>query len=169
MSRKHRVWFPGAMYHITARGNRRTALFERELDYQTYIMILEDVRKQYPFELHSYCLMTNHIHLLLETTNVHISDIMKAFHSRYAIWFNKEYDYIGHLFQGRYGAKLITDAPYFLEVSRYIHLNPLDANMVDRPEQYRWSSYRTYLSHHHDQHHQPISPCNNLKNLIFFP
>ncbi|WP_332695165.1 transposase [Halalkalibacter lacteus] len=150
MSRKHRVWYPGAIYHITARGNRRTALFENRNDYLTYLAILADVKSQYLFHLHSYCLMTNHIHLQIETSKFHIKDIMKELHARYAVWFNKEHHYIGHLFQGRYGDKLIKEDAYFLEVSRYIHLNPLEAHMVKRPQDYRWSSYRAYLSSRQD-------------------
>ncbi|MFA9560384.1 transposase [Evansella sp. AB-rgal1] len=69
MSRKHRVWYPGACYHITARGNRRTALFETREDYLTYLSILEDIRNMYPFILHSYCLMTSHIHLKFKQHN----------------------------------------------------------------------------------------------------
>jgi putative transposase len=87
MTRKHRIWFPGAMYHITARGNRRSSLFNQRDDYLTYLGILEDVRSMYPFQLHAYCLMTNHIHLQIETTNFHIKLIMKEMHSRYAIYF----------------------------------------------------------------------------------
>ncbi|MFA9560479.1 transposase [Evansella sp. AB-rgal1] len=111
----------GDCYHITARarGNRRTALFETREDYLTYLSILEDVRNMYPFILHSYCLMTNHIHLQLQTTQFHIKDIMKELHARYAVWFNREHHYVGHLFQGRYGAQLIGIDAYFLEVSRY--------------------------------------------------
>lgn len=141
MTRKHRIWFPGAMYHITARGNRRTSLYNQRDDYLTYLGILEDVRSMYPFQLHSYCLITNHIHLQIETTNFHIKLIMKETHSRYAIYFNKKYHYDGHVFQGRYG---VTDQ-YFLEVSRYIHRNPLEAKMVKNLSSYEWSSYPTYL------------------------
>lgn len=145
MSRKHRVWFPGAIYHITARGNRRTSLFHHRDDYLTYLSILEDTRSLYPFVLHAYCLMTNHIHLQIETKNIHIKTIMKEWHSRYAIYFNRKYHYEGHVFQGRYGAELITTDAYFLEVSRYIHRNPLEANMVKHLSAYEWSSYPAYI------------------------
>ncbi|MGM0843683.1 MAG: transposase [Bacillota bacterium] len=119
MSRKRRVWYPGAMYHITARGNRRIALFYREEDYLMYLAILEDVRVMYPFVLHSYCLMTNHLHLQIETNQHHIKDIMKELHSRYAIYLNRRLHMGGHLFQGRYRSGLIETDQYFLEVSRY--------------------------------------------------
>lgn len=145
MSRKHRIWFPGAIYHITARGNRRASLFNRREDYLTYLTILEDVRTIYPFILHAYCLMTNHIHLQIETTNCHIKLIMKELHSKYAVYFNKKYNYIGHVFQGRYGDELIDDDQYFLEASRYIHRNPLEAKMVKTLSSYEWSSYPAYI------------------------
>jgi putative transposase len=137
MPRQPRVWYPGAMYHIVARGNRRTAIFYDHADFQTYLAILEDVRRIMPFILHSYCLMTNHIHLQLETLHHHIQYIMKEMHSRYAD---------GHVFQGRYGARLIEADTYFLEVSRYIHRNPLEAKMVVNLGDYKWSSYSSYIN-----------------------
>jgi len=99
----------------------------------------------YPFLLHSYCLMTNHLHLQIETTNFHIKTIMKELHSRYAVYFKKKYGYAGHVFQGRYGAELIKTDRYFLEASRYIHRNPLEAKMVKDLFFYHWSSYPSYL------------------------
>ena len=107
--------------------------------------------------------MTNHIHLQIETTTFHIKDIMKELHARYAIWFNREHQYVGHLFQGRYGAKLIDSDSYFLEVSRYIHLNPLEANMVLQPQNYPWSSYRAYISSIDNPH------VTTTRILSYFP
>ncbi|MCS0654813.1 transposase [Cytobacillus firmus] len=146
MPRQPRVWYPGAMYHIVARGNRRAAIFHDHADYRTYLAILEDVRSMMPFILHSYCLMTNHLHLQLETLQHHIQYIMKEMHSRYAVYLNQRLRADGHVFQGRYGAKLIETDAYFQEVSRYIHRNPLDAKMVVNLEDYRWSSYSSYIN-----------------------
>lgn len=146
MARKHRIWYPGAIYHITARGNRRLSIFYNHDDYINYLKIVADVRSMYPFILHSYCLMTNHLHLQLETTTCPIKTIMKELHSRYAVYFNKKYGYVGHVFQGRYGAELIESDRYFLEVSRYIHRNPLEANMIKDLSTYFWSSYPSYLN-----------------------
>lgn len=145
MSRKHRIWYPGAMYHITARGNKRAAIFKIKQDYEMYLTLLDEVRNKYPFQLHAYCLMTNHLHLQIETIRDHIQYIMKDLHSRYAIYLNKRLKTDGHVFQGRYGAQLIQDDSYFLEVSRYIHRNPLEAKMVKRAEAYPWSSYASYI------------------------
>jgi putative transposase len=125
LSRDHRIWFPGAKYHITNRGNRRAAFFYDDFDHQEYLNLLEESRKYFPFHLHAYCLMTNHIHLLIETIHHHPKDIMKMLNSRYAMYFNKRHHLVGHVFRGRYGAELIDTAEYLLGVSRYIHLNPL--------------------------------------------
>ncbi|MBT2689240.1 transposase [Bacillus sp. ISL-47] len=163
MPRPLRIWFPGAMYHIVARGNRRAAIFHDQVDFQTYLAILEDVRSMMPFVLHSYCLMTNHLHLQLETTHHHIQYIMKEMHSRYAVYLNQRLRTDGHVFQGRYGAKLIETDAYFLEVSRYIHRNPLEAKMVSHLEDYRWSSYASYVNL------LPFNPhVDHSKTLSFF-
>ncbi|SFB19547.1 MULTISPECIES: transposase [unclassified Bacillus (in: firmicutes)] len=152
MPRQLRVWYPGAIYHIVARGNRRAAIFIDKQDYLEYLRILEDVRSMYPFLLHSYCLMTNHIHLQLETTLYHIQYIMKELHSRYAVYLNIRLKIEGHVFQGRYGARLIETSDYFLEVSRYIHRNPFEAKMVRKLEDYKWSSYSSYVTPHINPH-----------------
>ena len=134
------------MYHITSRGNRRSALFYDHQDHQAYLDILDETKFYYPFYLHAYCLMTNHVHLQIETINHHTKHIMKRLNSRYAMYFNKRHRLVGHVFQGRYGAEIIETKDYLLEVSRYIHLNPLEARMVNIPEKYRWSSYQAYIS-----------------------
>ncbi|PLR80643.1 transposase [Bacillus canaveralius] len=152
MPRKHRVWYPGAIYHIMARGNKRSAIFIDHLDYLKYLEILEEVRKKFPFKLHSYCLMTNHLHLQLETTQHHVQHVMKELHSRYAIYFNQRLKIDGHVFQGRYGAKLIETDDYFLEVSRYIHRNPLQAKMVGKLVDYQWSSYPSFVNLNQNPH-----------------
>ncbi|WP_318507195.1 transposase [Bacillus sp. T3] len=145
MSRKPREWYPGTACHITARGNRHAEIFHEEEDYIKYLEILEDVREKYPFTLHSYCLMTNHLHLQLETPENYIPEIIQKIHTIYAIYLNKKLDTDGHVFQGRYGSKIIISQRYFLIVNRYIHRNPLEAKMVQKAEDYPWSSYSAYL------------------------
>ncbi|WP_019377559.1 transposase [Virgibacillus halodenitrificans] len=152
MARKLRVWYRGAMYHITSRGNRRTSLFYDTIDHQAYMDILEETRNYYPFHLHSYCLMTNHLHLQVETIQHHPQHMMKMINSRYAMHFNKRHRLVGHVFQGRYGAELLETKDYQLEVSRYIHRNPSEANMVPAPESYCWSSYRAYVLNEQNEH-----------------
>ncbi|WP_462410861.1 transposase [Neobacillus sp. Marseille-QA0830] len=152
------------MYHITCRGNRKFDLFLDEQDFRTYLNLLEETRSFYPFHLHSYCLMTNHVHLLLETVDYPPTDIMKMINFLYAIYFNKRHELVGHVFEGRYKAKLIEDLHHFIVTSRYIHLNPVEANMVDSPELYPWSSYHAFNSDP-----DPDPHVNTTKLLSNFP
>ena len=145
MPKKKRVWYPGAMYHIMSRGNRKQELFRNRIDYKYYLNILKLVKEDYPFSLSSYCLMKNHVHLQVKTKKIEIWKIMKQINLYYAKYFNKKYDLVGHVFQGRYKSKLIVDATYNIGLSRYIHLNPVAAKLVSKPEQYKWSSYKIYI------------------------
>lgn len=144
LSRKHRIWYPGAIYHVTGRGNRRAAIFYDDHDYSKYLSLLSETQQTYPFQLHAFCLMPNHLHLLLETTDTNIRDIMWSIQTPYARYINKKYDLVGHVFQGRYGAELIDSQRYFIDTSRYIHLNPYKASLVVDPADYPWSSYYYY-------------------------
>lgn len=145
MPRPKRVWFPGATYHIMDRGNYKQNIYKETEDYEIFLEILKDTMKKYYFKIHSFCLMTNHYHLLIETTDKEIWHIMKRINQLYAAYFNEKYAYVGHLFQGRYVSRLIEDDNYFLQTSRYIHLNPVKANMVSCPVEYKWSSYETFI------------------------
>jgi len=145
MARRPRIWYKGASYHITCRGNHQNNIFNERSDYKVYLRIIEKVKEQLDFDLWAYCLMTNHVHLLIKTKESSISDIMKKINMLYVNYFNRKYNKVGHLFQGRYGAKLISDYTYLLELSRYIHLNPVRAKIVKRPEDYEWSSYNMYI------------------------
>ena len=129
-----------------ARGNRRTALFRSDEDYRVFIMQLVKIQKKYPFDLHAYCLMTNHFHLEITTGDDPIWKIMKPLMQNYAMWFNQKYGYEGHVFDSRYTSCLIENDSYFLEVNRYIHLNPVKAQMVNEPVAYDYSSYKRYMS-----------------------
>ena len=108
-------------------------------------MYLKMIRDKLGFKIHSICLMTNHFHILIETETVELSKIMQKLLSMYAEEFNYIHGFTGHLFEGRYTAKLIEDERYFLEVSRYIHLNPVKANMVREPLDYDYSSYGMFV------------------------
>lgn len=145
MVRKKKEWYTNSIHHITARGNRRSDIFKDEEDYKMYLTIVNECKIKFEFELCCYCLMTNHIHLEIETSDVSISKIMKRINQIYAQYFNKKYNYIGHLFQDRYHSELIEDDKQMLVTSRYIHLNPVRANMVKLPEDYEWSSYSMYI------------------------
>lgn len=163
MARKKREWFPGAVYHIIHRGVRKQVLFEEEYDYQMFLYIMRLALDEYKCILHAYCLMTNHVHLLLETTDYEVGKFMKFLSERYAMYYNRKYCYIGHVFESRYKSCLVKDDAYFLQTSRYIHLNPVKAMMVSRPEHYRWSSYNTITAMWDDQ----ITSCQ--KTLAYFP
>lgn len=147
MPRKKHEWYIGAKVHVIARGNHRNDIFRDETDYEVYLNYLKEAMEYYKdkYYIIACALMTNHVHIIIETTSENVSDFIKRVHSRYAWNFNKKYKYIGHLFQDRYRGELIEDDKYMLEVSRYVHLNPVKANMVKRPEEYKWSSYKMYL------------------------
>lgn len=148
MASPKRPWVSGAIYHITNRGNRQEIIFRESIDYIVYLGILKETLKFYEndnYKLISYCLMSNHVHLLLKTGTKDPSFFMRRINSMYARYFNSKYQYIGHLFQGRYFSNLINNVIELLEVSRYIHLNPVRAKMVDSPEKYMWSSYNKII------------------------
>lgn len=151
IARKQRVWFPGATYHIMERGIRRQEIYKEESDYQAFLAMLKSSLEKYECILHAYCLMTNHFHMLLETSKIDISKFMKHLAGCYALYFNKKYMYQGHLFEGRYKAVLVKDDTYFLQTSRYIHLNPVKAGIVENAEDYLWSSYRTMIRMNNDK------------------
>lgn len=146
IARKLREWYPGAIYHLMHRGVRRTEIFSDETDYQVFLEILKVSLDKYQCKIHAYCMMTNHIHLLLETSEDEIGRFMKCLSERYAMYFNHKYQYRGHLFESRYKSCLVKEDSYFLQTSRYIHLNPVKARIVVKPEDYRWSSYQTMIA-----------------------
>lgn len=118
MARKKRDWYPGAEFHIVFRGVRRMKLFQKDEDYELFFHILQSVKEKYPFELYSYCLMTNHVHLLIKTFDAEIWKIMQMLLGNYGITYNHIYGYSGHVFEGRYTSKIVENGVYFLEASR---------------------------------------------------
>jgi len=145
MARRARTWFPGAKYHLTSRGIRKQELFYDDDDRHEYLALLLETKDRYEFHLHTYCLMSNHIHLQLETSQTPPGHIIKHLHSKYAKYFNKKYEFSGHVFEKRYFHDLIDSPEHELDLSRYIHRNPLTAGIIDALENYRWSSYRSYI------------------------
>lgn len=127
------------------RGSDHQDIFRDQSDYQTFLMLVEKAMKRYSFELHAYCLMTNHYHMLIETHDDDIAKIMKSISECYTRHFNKKYNRDGALFRGRYTSCEVRSEGYFLQTHRYICMNPVKAHMVELPEQYPWSSYRTML------------------------
>lgn len=144
MSRAPRVEIAGGVYHIIARGNERRDVFRDDADRRLYLARLGECRNRYGFGVLAYCLMPNHVHLALERGSVPLSKIMLALHFYYSQKFNFRHARVGHLFQGRYKAYLIEQERYLNALVRYIHLNPVKAGIVARPEDYPWSSDRPY-------------------------
>jgi putative transposase len=142
MARPLRIEYPGAVYHITARGNEKKDIFKDDHDRFALLDILETINKRYHWLCHAYCLMDNHYHLLIETPDGNLSIGMRQLNGVYTQFFNRRHKRTGHLFQGRYKAILIQKDSHLLEVCRYVVLNPVRGGMVARPEEWRWSSYR---------------------------
>ena len=142
MPRRQRMYIPGYTYHVVQRGNNREACFFEEENYRAYLQLLREVLPRYGAQLHAYCLMTNHVHLLL-TPEAHdsISNLLKVVCSRYANRMNKKYHRTGTLWEGRHKASPVDLERYLLKCYRYIELNPVAAHMVRRPEMYCWTSY----------------------------
>ena len=145
MARPLRVEYKGAFYHVTARGNERKRIFFKESDYKKFKDYLVQAQDKHDYFLHCYMLMTNHFHLLIETPNGNLRKIMHFINGSYTDYINRRRRRSGHLFQGRYKAILIDKDNYLMELSRYVHLNPVRAQMVERPEDYPHSSYRSYI------------------------
>ena len=164
MARKNRIWYPGAIYHVMNRGNRKESIFRDNEDYLLFLQKVKEVKSIYPCKIHALCLMPNHFHLELETEDVEPGKIMSKLLSTYATSFNKKYSLSGHLFGGRYKACLIKDDAYFLEVSRYIHLNPVKALMVKSPLDYKYSSYPLFVANGEKQRQSQIDKC--LKAIV---
>lgn len=141
MARPLRIEFPGALYHITSRGNARQTIFFDEEDFTDFLTVLGQVTKRYHLLLHSYCLMPNHYHLLIETPEGNLARGMRQLNGTYTQHANQRHQRVGHLFQGRYRSILIDKANYLLELSRYIALNPVRANLVEDPQDWPWSAY----------------------------
>lgn len=145
MARKPRIYFPGAVYHVMLRGNDGMRIFFLDKDRDYFLFLCEEGVKRYQYEIHGYCLMGNHVHILLRIGNVSLSKVIQNISFRYTRWINKREKRIGHLFQGRYKAILVDGESYLLELIRYIHLNPVRARLVDNIDDYRWSSHHVYL------------------------
>jgi len=145
MARPLRIEFAGAVYHVTARGDRRGAIYEDDEDREGFLDVLAEVVERYSWICHAYCLMTNHYHLVLETPQGNLSRGMRQLNGVYTQASNRRHHRVGHLFQGRFKGILVDKDAYLLELGRYLVLNPVRAEMVEAPEQWRWSSYRAMI------------------------
>ena len=145
MSRPLRIEYPGAFYHVINRGLERREIFRTEKDYEYFFDLLSQIHEKYGLLVHSYCLMPNHYHLYLETPNGQLSKAMRALDGHYTQKFNKKYARVGPLMQGRYKAVLVEQDSYSLQLSKYIHLNPVEAGIVKDPGEFLWSSYAAFI------------------------
>lgn len=145
MARPYRLQAEGCFYHITSRGDGRKAIYITEQDRVKFLEYAAAAKEKFKFYLHAYCLMDNHYHLLLETTQANLSRIMQYINTAYSIYYNVKRNKSGHLFQGRYKSILVEEDAYFAELTRYIHTNPVRAKIVVNPAEYRWSSYTAYI------------------------
>ena len=145
MARPLRVDYPGAFYHVINRGNNQENIFKNKRDKEKFLEYLEKAHQRFSIIIHTYCLMSNHYHLLVQTPEPNLSVAMQWINVSYATYFNKKRDRQGHLFQGRFKAILIDADEYLTHLSRYIHLNPVRAKMVETPDEYPWSSYPAFI------------------------
>lgn len=145
MARPLRIEFPGAVYHVTSRGNARRKVFLDDADRKAFLATLAWVVERFQWICHAYCLMDNHFHLLIETPESNLSRGMRQLNGVYTQRFNRRHRKVGHLFQGRFKAILVERDSYLLELARYVVLNPVRAKMVQAPADYAWSSYRPTL------------------------
>ncbi len=154
MTRPLRLTYEGAVYHVTVRGNARCAIFETDADRERYLFALAESMQRYEVHCYLFCLMTNHVHLVIHTPRGNLSQFMQRLQTAYTVWFNRRHHRCGHLFQGRYGASVVTEDEYILKLSRYVHVNPVFvAEHAEKSKQervkvlrsYAWSSYRGYI------------------------
>jgi len=144
MPRTARFVIDNAYYHVITRGNQRQAVFTEEEDFLKYLELLSKYKKKYKFSLFGYCLMPNHVHLMIDPNGcANLAKVMQAINQSYARYFNYKYRKSGHLWQGRFKSMIINKDQYFLDCINYIECNPVRANIAKCPLDYRWSSYKS--------------------------
>ena len=142
MARPLRIEYPGALYHITSRGNGGQKIFRSDKDRVYFLKLLATLTDRFHWLCHAWCLMDNHYHLVIETPEGNLSRGMRQLNGMYTQKYNWKYHKTGHVFQGRYKAIIVDKDSYLLELCRYVALNPVRAHVVEEPEDFRWSSYR---------------------------
>lgn len=178
MPRKDRITSAG-FYHVVCRGVERRNVFLDSSDFEKFLEVLKDVKEKFNVFFHSFCLMTNHYHILLETKEENISSAMRYLNSHYAIYFNKKYNRTGHLWQGRFHSNFLYDEQHFWYVSKYIERNPIKAKIVKDISHYKFQSFfqwkykGEHLSLIEDSKifdfslFDTLSPIDNLYNKVF--
>lgn len=143
MARPLRIEHPGAVYHVTSRGNARADIFLSDADRKTFLDVLAATVEKYNWLCHAYCLLDNHYHAIIETPDPNLSLGMRQLNGVYTQAFNRSYQRVGHVFQGRYKAILVEKGSHLLELCRYVVLNPVRAGLAVKPERWQWSSYKS--------------------------
>jgi REP-associated tyrosine transposase len=145
MARRPRLFAPGVLYHVIVRGNQRQKTFTSDSDYQAYLERLAKYRRQFGYTIYAYCLMSNHVHLLVQSSATPLAKFMQGLQQSFTQYFNRRHKKSGHLFEGRYKAIVCQEDPYLLELIRYIHLNPVRAGIVNAAEKYEYSGHHAYV------------------------
>jgi putative transposase len=148
MSRPLRIEWPGALHHVTARGDRREPIVEDDTDRDAWVALLDQTCRRFDWLMHAWCMMGNHYYLLVETPDANLSHGMRHLNGVWSQRFNRRHGRVGHVFQGRFKAIFVERQSYLLELARYIVLNPLRADLVALPEQWPWSSFQGTVSPH---------------------
>jgi REP element-mobilizing transposase RayT len=144
MPRHARLKSDNGLYHIILRGINRQTIFEEDIDKEKFLLVLHKYKEISGYQIYAYCLMSNHVHLLLKVGEEALEQIMRRICGSYVYWYNQKYARIGNLFQDRFKSEPVEDEAYFLTAFRYIHYNPFKAGLVKNLELYRWSSYQFY-------------------------
>lgn len=150
MARAYRLQSEDCFYHVTSRGDDRKQIYISDYDYRKFLEYVLTAKKRFDFYLYAYVLMSNHYHLLVKTRHANLSKIMHYINGSYTTYYNIKRNKTGHLFQGRYKSIVVDADSYFSVLTKYIHLNPVKAKMVESPEEYKWSSYKGYIEHRGD-------------------
>ena len=145
MPRNARQQSKTGIYHVMLRGINKQNIFEDEEDKEKFLSVLKDCKAISEYKIFAYCLMNNHIHILLQTVNENLGQIFKRIGARYVYWYNWKYQRTGHLFQDRYKSEPVEDDSYFITVIKYIHQNPVLAGIVKQEAEYKYSSYCDYI------------------------
>ena len=146
MPRIPRFLLSKSYYHIIIRGNNQNIVFKKQEDYLFFLELIAKYKKEHLFDIYHYCLMPNHIHLLVrQDSKIPVYKFILPFHTSYSMYFNRKHNKIGHLFQGRFRQKPVTANEYLSYLSSYIHLNPFVHGLVNKLEDYQWSSYPDYI------------------------
>jgi putative transposase len=144
LPRKARPKSESGIYHIIMRGINRQTIFCEDEDYHRFLQTLKHYKEICGYQIYAYCLMSNHIHLLLKIEDEPLAQVMRRVCGKFVYWYNKKYERVGYLFQDRFRSESVEDDSYLLTVIRYIHQNPLKAGLVDKIDHYPWSSYNAY-------------------------